>query len=66
MEKLETLWNGITMATGSAFPLSTDSILLADFTPLGKNCKVADLGSGCGALGLLLCGKDESCRVTGI
>lgn len=66
MEKLETLWNGITMATGNAFPLSTDSILLADFTPLGKNCKVADLGSGCGALGLLLCGKDESCRVTGI
>lgn len=66
MENLEILWNGITMDAANTFPLSTDSILLADFTPLEKNSKIADLGSGCGTLGLLLCGKDETCRVTGI
>ncbi len=48
------------------FPLSTDSILLADFVRLPRNASVLDLGSGCGTLGLLLCAKDDSCTVTGI
>ena len=49
-----------------AFPLSTDSMVLADFIRLGRNARVLDLGSGCGTLGLLLCAKDFSCCVTGI
>lgn len=50
----------------SAFPLSTDSMVLADFVRLGRNASVLDLGAGCGTLGLLLCSKDEHCHVTGI
>ena len=47
-----------------SFPLSTDSVLLASFVrPAGK---MADLGSGCGTLGLLLCAKSETLRVQGI
>lgn len=49
-----------------SFPLSTDSMLLADFVRLPKNAAVLDLGSGCGTLGLLLCAKDPQCTVTGI
>ena len=49
-----------------AFPLSTDSMVLADFVRLGRDASVLDLGAGCGTLGLLLCSKDEHCRVTGI
>ena len=48
------------------FPLSTDSMVLADFVRLGRNASVLDLGSGCGTLGLLLCAKDSTCHVTGI
>lgn len=48
------------------FPLSTDSIVLADFVRLARNASVLDLGSGCGTLGLLLCAKDDTCHVTGI
>lgn len=64
---MEQLHNGITLDTGDgAFPLSTDSMLLAHFTHLPKNARVLDLGSGSGALGLLLCARDTGCTVTGI
>ncbi len=49
-----------------AFPLSTDSMVLADFVRLGRAARVLDLGSGCGTLGLLLCAKRPDCVVTGI
>lgn len=49
-----------------AFPLSTDSMVLAHFARLPRNAKVLDLGSGCGTLGLLLCAKDPNCTVTGM
>ena len=64
---MEYLQNGfqLNIAPGT-FPLSTDSILLADFAKLPKQANVLDLGSGCGTLGLLLCAKDEGCKVTGI
>ncbi|MBQ7817595.1 MAG: methyltransferase [Oscillospiraceae bacterium] len=64
---MEYLQNGITLniAPGT-FPLSTDSILLADFVKCPKQAKVLDLGAGCGTLGLLLCAKDAGCSVTGI
>ena len=64
---METLANGFTLdIPQGAFPLSTDSILLADFVRLPKNARVLDLGAGCGTLGILLCAKDDNCCVTGI
>lgn len=49
-----------------SFPLSTDSMVLSHFVKLPPNARVLDLGSGCGTLGLLLCAKDGTCRVTGL
>lgn len=64
---MEYLPNGFTLALCSgAFPLSTDSMVLSHFVKLPKNASVLDLGSGCGTLGLLLCSRDDSCRVTGV
>lgn len=64
---METLANGYTLALSpGAFPLSTDSMVLADFVRLPKGARVLDLGSGCGTIGVMLCGKDKSCTVTGI
>ena len=64
---MEQLHNGYTLQIGDGcFPLSTDSIALADFVSLCRNARVLDLGSGCATLGLLLCAKDSTCKVTGI
>lgn len=64
---MENLPNGYTLnLCPGAFPLSTDSMVLAHFTKLPRNARVLDLGSGCGTLGLLLCSKDPECTVTGI
>ena len=64
---METLHNGFTIDfPGGAFPLSTDSMVLADFVRLPKNARVLDLGSGCGTLGLMLCARDPGCRVWGV
>ena len=64
---METLFNGYTLDIApGAFPLSTDSMALADFTRLPRQARVLDLGSGCGTLGILLCAKDSGCTVTGI
>lgn len=62
---MEILQNGFTL-DASAFPLSTDSMLLADFVRLPKNARVLDLGSGCATLGVLLCAKNAQCLVTGV
>ena len=61
----ESLWNGIVLKRGP-FPLGTDSVLLSHFVSLRRGSRVADLGAGCGTLGLLLAGRDPSCTVTGI
>ena len=64
---METLHNGFTLQIcPGSFPLSTDSMALADFSRLPANARVLDLGSGCGTLGLLLCAKDPTCQVTGV
>ena len=63
---MEIISNNFTLDLEGGFPLSTDSMLLADFVKLPKNAAVLDLGSGCGTLGLLLCARDLSCTVTGI
>jgi len=64
---MEQLPNGLTLEIPpGAFPLSTDSMALAHFIKLPRNAHVLDLGSGCGTLGLLLCARDGSCRITGV
>lgn len=64
---MEQFVNGLTLTLpNGAFPLSTDSIVLGDFVHLRANAKILDLGSGGGTLGVLLCGKDSKCTVTGI
>ena len=64
---MEKLHNGYLLdAPQGTFPLSTDSMVLADFVRLPKNANVLDLGSGCGTLGILLCAKDSNCHVTGV
>ena len=62
---MELLPNGFSLELPTGcFPLSTDSMLLADFVRSADT--VLDLGSGCGTLGLLLCAGNPQCRVTGI
>lgn len=64
---MEHLSNGFTLdIPAGAFPLSTDSMLLAHFVQLPRNARVLDLGSGSGTLGLLLCARDSICRITGV
>ena len=63
---MEYIADHYTLDLGPGFPLSTDSMVLADFVKLPKNAAVLDLGSGCATLGLLLCARDQSCCVTGI
>lgn len=62
---METLWNGIAMEQGS-FRLGTDSVLLSQFLSLPKRASVADLGSGVGTLGMLLCATHSDCSVVGV
>ena len=64
---MEELFNGYTLdLPPGCFPLSTDSMALADFVRLPAKASVLDLGSGCGTLGVLLCAQHPSCAVTGI
>ena len=63
---MEYIADHYTLDLEPGFPLSTDSMVLADFVKLPKNATVLDLGSGCATLGLLLCARDQSCRVTGM
>ena len=64
---MEYLPGGYTLELAEGcFPLSTDSMVLAQFAKLPKNARVLDLGAGCGTLGTLLCAKDAACHVTGI
>ena len=64
---METLPRGYTLEVPEgAFPLSTDSMVLADFVRLPKNARILDLGSGCGTLGLLMCSRREDCSVAGV
>ena len=67
MERFELLSNGMRiLQTDTAFRMSTDSILLADFCMPLRGKAVADLGCGGGTLGVLLCAGDPDCRVTGV
>lgn len=64
---IESLWNGISLSLPEkGFVLGTDSVLLSHFITLPNKARVADLGAGCGTLGLLLCARDPRVSVTGI
>ena len=64
---MEQFVNGLTLELPTGiFPLSTDTMVLADFVRLRSGASVLDLGSGAGTLGLLLCGRDPGCTVTGV
>ena len=63
---MEYIANHYTLDLTPGFPLSTDSMVLADFVRLPNPAHVLDLGSGCGTLGLLLCARFVGCTVTGI
>ena len=63
----ELLFGSIRMKIPDAqFRVSTDSMVLADFCRIKHGSRVLDLGCGCGTLGLLLLGADETLRVSGI
>ena len=49
------------------FCFGIDSVLLSDFArKIKNNCKVLDLGTGTGILGILLCAKTNLKQITGI
>ena len=61
------LWPGGPLFRDAApFRLSTDSVLLADFTRPRGAAEGIDLGCGSGVLSLLLALKDEKLHMTGL
>lgn len=48
-----------------AYPLSTDTVLLADFCTPGARDRICDLGAGVGTLSLLLAARLPQCLFTG-
>ena len=48
------------------FPLGSDTLALGAFATVRKNWRVCDLGTGSGALLLLLKGREESLSLTGV
>lgn len=64
---LEYLWNGVELLQPEGrFRLGTDSIACAGFARFSKGSKIADLGCGSGAIGLMLLASDPTLQVTGI
>lgn len=51
----------------SGFCFGMDSVLLSDFAKeIKKESKIADLGTGTGILGILLCGKTQNTKIVGV
>jgi len=46
------------------YRFSIDPILLADFASVSSRTRIADIGAGCGIVGLLLAKKDATAQVT--
>ena len=51
----------------NGFCFGIDSVLLSDFAKeIKKESKIADLGTGTGILGILLCGKTQNTKILGV
>ncbi|NLH01614.1 MAG: methyltransferase, partial [Clostridiales bacterium] len=68
METFDELWRGGPRfcQTESCFKLSTDSVLLADFTNTKRARNCLDLGSGAGVLSILIAFKNSEIKIKGI
>ncbi len=65
--KQDALPNGWPILQSSGhFCFTMDAVLLAAFPILRRPLRIAELGSGTGAISLLLCARNGGCRVTGI
>lgn len=61
------LWpGGIEYEGGSAFPVTTDSVLLADFARVKPRERVLELGCGAGLISLLILWRCPTARVTAV
>ena len=59
--------NNLKISQGEkGYRFSIDPFLLADFTALGGSERVADLGTGCGVIALLLAAGNDAVTVTGV
>jgi tRNA1Val (adenine37-N6)-methyltransferase len=50
----------------TGYRFSIDAVLLAGFVKPGHGCRVADLGSGCGIISLLLAYRHQSLKIYGL
>lgn len=67
MRREDKLWNGYRLIQDDRFfKLGQDSIMLSAFVSPPNRAKIADLGCGNGALGVLLCERMPNISVTGI
>jgi len=65
-EKLEWLSDETSIIVSKAHRFGTDAILLADFACIKKNDLACDLGTGCGIIPMLWCGKNKGKTVYGV
>lgn len=67
MRRTDKLWGGYALIQDDRFfKLGQDSMLLSDFATPPARAHVIDLGCGNGALGILLCARQEKLHVTGL
>ena len=67
MGEFQKLWpDGPLFTQADHFPLGTDSVLLADFTPVKGARRGIDLGCGSGVIALLLLLRAEKLHMTGL
>jgi len=50
----------------NGFCFGVDAVLLANFAQIRKNFKVADFGTGCGVISLLIAAKTNATHITGV
>ena len=66
MDEKLSLGNGVVIWVNEVHRFGTDALLLAGFSALGVGDTVCDLGTGCGILPLLWCGRRAPAHVTAL